>query len=114
MTETIVRPKSKTQRRTQNQDDAKTRRQPPYHVVLLNDDDHTVAYVVELCQKVFGYPLEKGLKIADEVHNKKRCLLWTGALEIAEFKQQQIHALGRDPLVARCAGSMSAVVEPSA
>ena len=114
MTETLVRPKTKSAVKTQNKRDEKTQRQPPYHVVLLNDDDHTPQYVIQLCRKLFGYSMERGLQIAHEVHNQKRCILWTGALEVAEFKQEQIHAIGKDPLVARCQGSMSAVVEPAA
>jgi ATP-dependent Clp protease adaptor protein ClpS len=92
----------------------KTKRQPPYNVILMNDNDHTVDYVVTLCQKIFGYPVEKGLKIAKEVHEKGRCILWTGSLELAELKQEQIHAIGPDPQIKRCKGSMSAVLEPAA
>ena len=32
------------------------RRQPRYHVVLWNDDDHTYQYVVSMLQKLFGHP----------------------------------------------------------
>lgn len=110
MEETIVRPKNS--KKTQNE--SKPKRQPPYNVILLNDDDHTVEYVVALCQKVFGYPIEKGVQIAAEVHVTKRCILWTGSLELAELKQEQIHSLGKDELVARCQGSMTAILEPAA
>ena len=106
--EPIVRPKK------DKKNDSKTKRLPPYNVILLNDDDHTVEYVVALCQKVFGYPIKKGLQIADEVHFTKRCILWTGSLELAELKQEQIHSLGKDELVTRCQGSMSAILESAA
>ena len=69
--ETIVRPKKDKKQ----EPDSKPKRQPPYNVILLNDDDHTVEYVVSLCQKVFAYPVEKGLQIAAEVHVTKRCIL---------------------------------------
>ena len=108
--ETIVRPKNAKKEKS----DSKPKRQPPYHVILLNDDDHTVDYVVALCQKVFGYPVEKGLQIAAEVHFKKRCILWTGSLEVAELKQEQIHSLGKDELINHCQGSMTATIEPAA
>src|SRR5476649_1597468 len=88
--------------------DEKTKRQPPYNVILLNDDDHSVQYVVTLCQKIFGYPVEKGLQIAFEVHKTGRSIIWTGARELAELKQEQIHTIGPDPLVMSCKGSMSA------
>ena len=109
MEETIVRPKYAKKEKQ----DSKPKRLPPYNVILLNDDDHTVEYVVDLCQKVFGYPVEKGLQIAKEVHTTKRSILWTGSLELAELKQEQIHSLGKDELIARCQGSMTAVIEPA-
>lgn len=98
----------------EEQTERKTKRQPPYNVILMNDNDHTVDYVVTLCQKIFGHPVEKGLKIAKEVHEKGRCILWTGTFELAELKQEQIHAIGPDPQIPRCKGSMSAVLEPAA
>ena len=50
----------------------KPKRQPPYHVILWNDDDHTYAYVVEMLQKLFGYPPEKGYQMAKEVDQRGR------------------------------------------
>src|SRR4051812_38320310 len=32
-------------------EETKTRRQPPYHVILLNDEEHTFEYVIELLMK---------------------------------------------------------------
>lgn len=34
--------------------------QPRYHVILLNDDDHTYRYVIEMMLIVFGHPRKKG------------------------------------------------------
>ena len=36
--------------------DTKSKRQPPYHVILWNDDDHSYEYVIVMLMKVFGYP----------------------------------------------------------
>jgi ATP-dependent Clp protease adaptor protein ClpS len=108
MSETIVAPKEKTR------EESKVKRQPPYNVILLNDDDHTVDYVINMMQKLFGHPPEKGFAIAKEVHEKGRCIVATTTLEHAELKQEQIHAFGPDKLVARCKGSMSAEIEPAA
>jgi ATP-dependent Clp protease adaptor protein ClpS len=33
---------------------ARPKKQPPYAVVLFNDEDHTFQYVVETLMKVFG------------------------------------------------------------
>jgi ATP-dependent Clp protease adaptor protein ClpS len=92
----------------------RTRRQPPYHVILLNDDDHTFEYVITMLQVLFGYPREQGQMMADEVHRTGRCILLTTTKEHAELKQDQIHAFGPDPLSSKdCKGSMTAVIEPA-
>jgi ATP-dependent Clp protease adaptor protein ClpS len=40
-------------------------------------------------------------------------IVLTTSKEHAEIKQEQIHAFGPDPRIARCKGSMSAVIEPA-
>jgi ATP-dependent Clp protease adaptor protein ClpS len=99
---------------TKPQEEVEVRRQPPYHVILLNDDDHTFDYVIKMLKELFAHPEEKGFQMADEVHRSGRVIVLTTTLEHAELKQDQIHAYGPDPLLARCKGSMSAVIEPAA
>jgi ATP-dependent Clp protease adaptor protein ClpS len=95
-------------------EEEKTKRQPPYNVILLNDDDHTFEYVITMLQVLFGYPREQGQMMADEVHRTGRCILLTTTKEHAELKQDQIHAFGPDPLSSKdCQGSMTAVIEPA-
>jgi ATP-dependent Clp protease adaptor protein ClpS len=89
----------------------RSRRQPPYHVVLINDDDHSYAYVILMLKELFGHPVEKGYKLADEVDKQGRAVVFTGAKEVAELKQEQIHAYGPDPTIKRCEGSMTAELE---
>ncbi|HXG63115.1 MAG TPA: ATP-dependent Clp protease adaptor ClpS [Planctomycetota bacterium] len=90
-----------------------TRLQPPYHVILLDDSDHTYEYVIEMLGRLFGYGRETAYRMAREVDTTGRCAVFTGSLEQAEFKRDQIHAYGPDWRVPRCAGSMSAVLEPA-
>lgn len=85
---------------------------PPYNVVLLNDDDHTYDYVIEMLGAIFGYGRERAFLMAKEVDTSGRVIVWTGPLEQAEFKRDQIHAYGKDGRIPRCQGSMSAIVEP--
>jgi len=87
------------------------KRQPRYHVILWNDDDHSYDYVVEMMQKLFGHPREKGFQIAKEVDAQGKAICLTTALEVAELKRDQIKAYGPDKLIARCQGSMSATLE---
>ena len=92
----------------------KVRRQPPYNVILHNDDDHTFEYVITMMQELFGHPREKGYQIALEVHTSGRAVVLTTTKEHAELKRDQIHAYGPDPLSSReCKGSMSASIEPA-
>ncbi len=105
MTTTLPTPKEKT--------DEKVKQQPPYNVILLNDDDHSFDYVILMLQKLFGHPPERGYQMAVEVHTKGRVVVDTTTLERAELKRDQIHAYGPDPRIARCKGSMSAEIEPA-
>src|SRR5271165_3058597 len=100
-------------RKTKEKREEKTKRQPPYNVVLLNDDDHSYDYVIAMLQQLFGHPKEKGYLMAKEVDTQGRVIVLTTTKEHAELKQEQIHAFGPDPLIPRCKGSMSAVIEPA-
>jgi ATP-dependent Clp protease adaptor protein ClpS len=92
--------------------DVKPRRQPPYHVILHDDDDHTYAYVIEMLVGLFGHTLEQAYQLAVEVDTNGRAAVDTTTLERAELKRDQIHAYGRDGRLKRSAGSMSATIEP--
>ena len=87
------------------------RRQPRYHVILWNDDDHSYDYVVEMMQKLFGHPREKGFQIAKEVDTQGKAVCLTTALEHAELKRDQILAYGKDDLIKNCTGSMHSTIE---
>ena len=91
----------------------RTRKQPLYHVVLIDDDDHTYEYVVGMLKKVFAMTADDAFVMAYRVDTEKRVILDTTTLERAELKRDQIHTFGRDWRIPRCCGSMSAVIEPS-
>lgn len=88
------------------------KRQPRYHVVLWNDNDHTYQYVVSMLQKLFGHPSPTGIKMATEVDQKGKVVVLTTTREHAELKRDQIHAFGADKLIRRSKGAMSASIEP--
>ena len=48
------------------------RRQPRYHVVLWNDNDHSYAYVIAMLAEIFGHPPERGFQMAKEVDTQGR------------------------------------------
>ena len=89
----------------------KTRLAPRWNVILLDDDEHSYDYVVEMLGAVFGHSVETAFQMAVEVDSTGRVIVWTGSREVAELKQEQIHAHGADPRIRGCKGSMTAVLE---
>ncbi len=86
---------------------------PPFNVVLLNDNDHSYEYVIQMLKSIFGHNDQQGFKLAEEVDTQGRAIVFTTHKELAELKRDQIHAFGKDEAVATCKGSMSAIVEPA-
>ena len=87
---------------------------PLYRVVLLDDNDHTYDYVIEMLQKIFIFTLDQAYRHAEEVDRAGRTVLITCELREAEYARDQIHAYGPDWRLPRSKGSMSATVEPAA
>jgi ATP-dependent Clp protease adaptor protein ClpS len=108
----VAEPLTETVRETVERQDSKPKRQPPYNVILWNDNDHTYEYVIAMLQKLFGHPPEKGFLLATEVDTRGRVIVLTTTKEHAELKRDQIHAFGKDPLIPSCKGSMYATIEP--
>lgn len=96
------------------EDESRDALQPLYHVILLDDDDHTYDYVVEMLQKIFGFSASKAFRHAVEVDTHGTTILLACALEEAEQKRDRIHAYGPDWRLPRSVGSMAALVEPAA
>jgi len=111
MKDTITLPR--TSRRVQEEEKENVKRQPPYHVILLNDDDHTYNYVIRMLGQLFGHPEERAFLMAKEVATKGRVIVDTTTMERADLKRDQIHAFGPDRDLMRSKGSMSAVIEPA-
>lgn len=107
----VAEPLERTVRRHQPSDDTRPQRQPRYHVVLWDDDDHTYAYVIIMLMELFGHPVEKGYELAKEVDTQGRAIVLTTTLEHAELKRDQIHAYGKDRQIEDCVGAMWATVE---
>lgn len=94
---------------------AKPKRQPPYAVVLHNDPVNSFGHVVGVLGKVFGYGKVKALTLTLAAHETGRSIVWTGPLEVAELKADQIRSCGPDPgQVAAGAQSLSVTLEPLA
>lgn len=86
---------------------------PLYRVVLLDDNDHTYDYVIEMLQRIFVFTLDQAYRHAEEVDRAGRTTLITCELAEAEFGRDQILGYGPDPRLPRSHGSMSAIIEPA-
>src|SRR5947209_15103940 len=95
----VVPEKTEPRRAAEPSDETKQNRQPPYHVILCDDDDHSYEYVIIMLQKLFGYPIEKGFQMAKEVDTTGRVIVLTTTKEHAELKREQIHGFGADPRI---------------
>lgn len=84
-----------------------------FHVVLLDDNEHTYDYVIEMLQKLFFLPLDAAFQRAVEVDTTGRAVVITCERPEAEFARDQIHAYGADPRMPKSKGSMSAVLVPA-
>ncbi|MBI1354852.1 MAG: ATP-dependent Clp protease adaptor ClpS [Acidobacteria bacterium] len=83
-----------------------------YYVILLNDEDHTYDYVIEMLVDLFGFDEGKAYDHTVEVDKKGHSRLVTLPLAQAERKRDQIHAYGADWRLERSQGAMAALVEP--
>lgn len=122
MSETPVKPAAPVKRRPAKpaprtkpspKDKPKTDQPKQWNVVLLDDDDHSYEYVMAMVQELFAHPPEKAFQIAKAVDSQGRAICLTTHKEHAELKRDQILAFGKDPLIASCKGSMSAIIEPA-
>jgi len=89
-------------------------RLPRYNVVLLDDNEHTYDYVIEMLMQLFGHNQAKAFQMACTVDRTGRVIVDTTTKERAELKRDQIHGFGPDWRIPHCRGSMSAVIEPAA
>lgn len=96
---------------TEKKRDPKRKKQPRYNVILWDDNDHSYEYVINMMRQIFGYPYAKGVQLAKMVDSLGRCICLTTTKEHAELKRDQILSYGKDILIERCRGSMTATIE---
>jgi len=107
MAATVAEPEIK--KRVREEDEAT----PLYNVVLLDDDEHTYDYVVEMLMKLFLCSHQRAYQHALEVDSMKRTVVMTCEQEQANFARDQIHGYGADWRMEHSKGSMSAIIEPA-
>jgi ATP-dependent Clp protease adaptor protein ClpS len=66
-----------------------------WRVIVLNDDHNTFDHVAKtLAQVIPSVTVDRGYKIADEIHNAGRAIVWTGSKEVAELYWEQLSGAG--------------------
>jgi ATP-dependent Clp protease adaptor protein ClpS len=83
-----------------------------YHVIVLNDDYHSIEFVVSVLRKVFGFALERAVELTMEAHHTGRAIAWTGPREYAEVMGEKLTTYHehRGP---RDLGPLGYVIEPA-
>jgi ATP-dependent Clp protease adaptor protein ClpS len=84
-----------------------------YHVIILNDDEHTFDYVIEMLQGVFHIPYAAALAHTVEADETGSSIILTCGLEEAERKRDHVHAYGPDWRMPASRGSVTALIEPA-
>ena len=84
---------------------------PLFNVVLLDDNEHTYDYVIEMLQKLFLHSATDAFRHAVEVDTNGRTVAISCGLPEAEFGRDQIHAYGPDWRMPKSKGSMHAIIE---
>jgi ATP-dependent Clp protease adaptor protein ClpS len=85
-----IEPDGMTTVRPKEREEVRTRRIPPYHVILKNDDFHSCEFVISVLRKALGFDETRATTLMLEAHTSGRAVVWTGPKEVAEFKAEQI------------------------
>ncbi len=92
----------------------RTRRVPPYNVILENDHHHSFDFVVEVLRKALGYSQERAYQLTVQADTSGRAVVWTGPKEVAELKADQIRTFHETrPGDGANLGPLGCTVEPA-
>jgi ATP-dependent Clp protease adaptor protein ClpS len=89
MTQTLTPPRTRQRRTTGGGlGDA-------WRVIVLNDDHNTFEGVAfALAQTIPGVDYDKGMALANKIHNTGQAMVWSGHRELAEMYHAQLAAYG--------------------
>ena len=67
----------------------------PWHVVVKNDDHNTFQGVAFVLSSVLpGISYDRGMQLADRIHNTGQAIVWSGHKEQAELYWTQLRSYG--------------------
>jgi ATP-dependent Clp protease adaptor protein ClpS len=106
-------PETTVTTRPKRREETSTRRVPPYHVVLENDDHHSIEFVVEVLCKALGYVPERSVQLTLQAHHTGRAIVWTGPKEVAELKCDRIRSFHETRAGGADLGPLGCTIEPA-
>jgi ATP-dependent Clp protease adaptor protein ClpS len=66
-----------------------------WRVIVLNDDHNTFEGVAQALSEVLpGVGFDKGLRLADRIHNDGLAVVWSGHQEAAELYHEELYSRG--------------------
>jgi ATP-dependent Clp protease adaptor protein ClpS len=111
--EPIVTTQTAPRGKTAVEEETRTKKLPPYHVIVLNDEEHTFDYVIELLTKLFAHPLQAAIELTWRIHLTGRAVVYTTHKEKAELKRDQVLSYGADPRMSISKGPLGCYIEPA-
>ena len=67
----------------------------PWHVIVLNDNHNTFDHVASTLARVIpSLTIDHGYRMADQIHNTGRAIVWSGEREPAELYWEQLKEAG--------------------
>jgi ATP-dependent Clp protease adaptor protein ClpS len=86
---TLTPPRERVSRGTRSRSGA------AWRVIVLNDDHNTFEGVAfALAQTIPGVDYDKGMRLANTIHNSGQAVVWSGERELAELYHSQLEAYG--------------------
>ena len=107
MSDVVVEDKPKSSKKK------RTRRVPPYNVIIENDDHHSMEFVVGTLCKALGYLVERAFQLMMQAHTTGRAVVWTGPKEVAELKADQIRTFHELREGGKSLGPLGCSIEPA-
>ncbi len=95
------------------QESVKTRRLPPYNVILENDDYHSFEFVIEVLRKALGCTEQRAFQLTQQAHMNGRAVVWTGSKEVAELKLEQMLSFHEIRPNGQKLGPLGVTIEPA-
>jgi ATP-dependent Clp protease adaptor protein ClpS len=91
----------------------KTRRIPPFNVILENDDHHSMEFVISVLLKALVYNEQRCFQLMMQAHTAGQAVVWTGSKEVAELKLEQMLSFHEIQPSGKKLGPLGVRIEPA-